>query len=75
MEKRLYRSRDNRMLAGVCGGLAKYFGMDPVLVRVLAVVAIFLSFSLAVLAYIILALVVPLENGIDTNSGMNQGRN
>ena len=74
MEKRLYRSRDNRMLAGVCGGLAKYFGMDPVLVRVLAVVAIFLSFSLAVLAYIILAVVVPLENSIDANSGMNRGR-
>ena len=74
MEKRLYRSRDNRMLAGVCGGLAKYFGMDPVLGRVLAVVTIVLSFSLAVLAYIILALVVPLENSIDTNSGMNRGR-
>ena len=75
MEKRLYRSRDNRMLAGVCGGLAKYFGMDPVLVRVLAVVAIFISFPLAILVYIILALVVPLEDSVGINNGTNQGRN
>lgn len=75
MEKRLYRSRNNRILAGVCGGLAKYFNLDPVLVRVLAVVAMFLSFFLVIPVYIILAIVVPLEDRVDINKGMNQSRN
>uniref|UniRef100_UPI0039789049 PspC domain-containing protein n=1 Tax=Salmonella sp. SAL4431 TaxID=3159886 RepID=UPI0039789049 len=37
MTKRLYRSRKNRMIAGICGGLAEYFNIDPVIVRVIAV--------------------------------------
>jgi len=60
MEKRLYRSRSDRMLWGVCGGLAKYFDMDPTIVRVLAVLLIFAN-GLGILAYIIMAIVVPLE--------------
>ena len=60
MEKRLYRSRSDRMLWGVCGGLAKYFGIDPTIVRVIAVLLIFAN-GLGILAYIILAIVVPLE--------------
>ena len=36
-DRRLYRSRTNRMIAGVCGGLAAYFGIDPTIVRILAV--------------------------------------
>ena len=60
MEKRLYRSRSDRMLGGVCGGLAKYFDMDPTIVRVLAVLLIFAN-GLGILAYIIMAIVVPLE--------------
>lgn len=62
MEKRLYRSRSDRMLLGVCGGLAHYFNVDPTLVRVLAVVSLFIGLGLgAVLAYLILAVVVPQE--------------
>ncbi len=60
MDKRLYRSRSDRMLWGVCGGLAKYFDMDPTIVRVLAVLLIFAN-GLGILAYIIMAIVVPLE--------------
>jgi phage shock protein C len=75
MEKRLYRSRNDRMLAGVCGGLAKYFNLDPVMVRVLTVVAFIISFCAALIAYIILAVVVPLENPVNTTSGTNQERN
>jgi phage shock protein C len=37
LSKRLYRSRKNRMIGGVCGGIAEYFGIDPTLVRVLCV--------------------------------------
>jgi len=61
MEKRLYRSKSDRMIWGVCGGLAKYFDMDPTIIRVIAVLSIFLG-SLGIWAYIILAIVVPLEN-------------
>ncbi|MDP3878699.1 MAG: PspC domain-containing protein [Dehalococcoidales bacterium] len=60
MKKRLYRSRSDRMIWGVCGGLAEYFDIDPTIVRVIAVLSIFIN-GLGILAYIILAIVVPLE--------------
>ena len=60
MERRLYRSRTDRVLWGVCGGLAKYFDIDPTIVRVVAVLLIFAD-GLGILAYIILAILVPLE--------------
>ena len=60
MERRLYRSRSDRMVWGVCGGLAKYFDMDPTIVRIIAVLLIFAN-GLGILAYIIMAIVVPLE--------------
>jgi len=61
MEKKLYRSRTDRKIWGVCGGLAKYFGIDPTIVRVIAVVSIFFSL-LGVVAYIVMAILVPVEN-------------
>ena len=58
MEKKLYRIKEGRKLAGVCGGLAEYFNLDPTLVRVLwAVIAV--CAGTGVLAYIICALVIP----------------
>jgi phage shock protein C len=59
--KRLYRSRKDRMIAGVCGGLANYFGIDPTWVRLLFVL-LFFAGGAAFLAYVILWLIVPLEN-------------
>jgi len=56
--KRLYRSRKERMIAGVCGGLADYFGIDPTLVRLFFVIAA-LAGGPGLLAYIIMMLVVP----------------
>jgi phage shock protein C len=61
MEKRLYRSRSNRMIAGVCGGLAEYFVMDPTIVRIIAVICLFIGFFPAVIAYLVMAIVVPLQ--------------
>ncbi len=61
MAKKLYRSREERMIWGVCGGMAEYFEVDPTIIRVAAVLSIFVS-GLGVLAYILLALVVPLES-------------
>ena len=60
MQKRLYRSKDERMIWGVCGGLAKYFDVDPTIIRLVAVLTLFLGLA-GVLVYIILAIVIPLE--------------
>jgi phage shock protein C len=59
--RRLHRSRKERKLFGVCGGLGEYFGIDPTIVRLLVVVAVIGSFGVAVLAYIAMAILVPDE--------------
>ncbi len=58
MAKKLYRSRTECMIAGVCGGLAEYFNIDPTLVRLIAV-ALVLAGGSGILAYIIFWFVVP----------------
>jgi len=64
MQKRLYRSRKHRMLLGVCGGLAEHFNADPTVIRL--VVAVFALFDgLGILAYIILAVVLPADETRD----------
>lgn len=60
--KRLYRSTKDRMIAGVCGGIAEYFAIDPSLVRIGWV--IFSCMGAGVLAYIICAVILPNENEI-----------
>src|SRR5271157_1426381 len=60
MEHRLYRSGKDRMIWGVCGGLAQYFDIDPSIVRLIFILAIFCG-GLGIVAYIILAIVVPRE--------------
>lgn len=60
-EGQLLRSKNDRIFAGVCGGLAKWLGWDPTAVRVLYVLAtVFTAFS-GTVVYIILALVMPAE--------------
>jgi phage shock protein PspC (stress-responsive transcriptional regulator) len=58
--KRLYRSRTDRKIAGVCGGLAKYFGIDPVLPRIILLVLL-LGAGVGLLAYVIGWIVIPME--------------
>lgn len=58
MNKRLYKSRDNQMLDGVCAGIAEYFDMDPTVVR-LAWVLFCLAGGSGILAYIIAAVIIP----------------
>ena len=58
--KRLYRSRTDRKIAGVCGGLAAYLGIDPVIPRLIWVVFA-LAAGTGLLAYLIFWLVVPQE--------------
>ncbi len=55
---RLVRSRENRVLGGVCAGIANYLGLDPTLVRILAVVLAFAA-GTAVLAYIVGWIIIP----------------
>ena len=60
MQKKLYRSNNDKMLCGVCAGIAEYFGVDPTLVRLLFVLFTVLG-GAGVLLYIIAAIVIPKE--------------
>ncbi len=57
--RKLYRSRTNRMLAGVCSGLGEFFGIDPTVIRLVFVAGTLLGFGSFVLVYIVLFIVVP----------------
>ena len=58
--KKLYRSRDDKFLAGVCGGLADYFNMDSNLIRILWIILILFK-GAGVLVYLIAWLIIPEE--------------
>lgn len=59
-KKRLYRSRTEKIIAGVCGGLAEYFDVDPVWVRILFLVLLLAAGSTLVV-YLVMWLIVPLK--------------
>lgn len=61
---RLYRSADHGVIAGVCAGLAEYFGVDAAITRVLVAVGAFF-FPILILAYVALALLLPKRRSID----------
>ena len=61
--KRLYRSESNRMLCGVCAGIAEYFNLDPTLVRLAWALFCVLGGS-GVLAYILAAIIIPPESRV-----------
>ena len=58
MEKKLYKSSNDKVLAGVCGGFAEYFAVDTVVVRLLWIVFTFMGFA-GLIAYIIAAIIMP----------------
>jgi phage shock protein C len=62
MAYRLYRSRDDRMLAGVAGGLAEMWDADPALIRIIWALLVIFTGGLALLVYIVMAIVVPEED-------------
>ncbi len=64
---RLYRSRDDRMLAGVAGGLSEMWGADPSLVRVIWALLVIFTGGIALLVYIVMALVVPEEPAVSAD--------
>lgn len=60
MERRLYRSDTNKMVAGVCGGIGEYFDIDPTLIRLAwVVISIPLAFFGGIIAYIVAAIIIP----------------
>ncbi len=61
MTKRLYRSRKEKVIAGVCGGLAEYFKIDPVIVRVIFVILLLPGGFPGFIPYVVMWAIVPLE--------------
>jgi phage shock protein C len=57
--KRLVRTRDDKMIGGICGGLARYFDVDPTLVRVLAVIALVFAFPATIIGYLLAWAIMP----------------
>jgi phage shock protein PspC (stress-responsive transcriptional regulator) len=72
--RRLYRSSDDRVIAGVCGGIGRYFNIDPVIVRI-AAVALILFGGAGVVLYVAGLLLMPAEAGGQPPIGGGEGRN
>jgi phage shock protein PspC (stress-responsive transcriptional regulator) len=64
MTKKLYRSETDKIIGGVCGGIAEYLDIDPTIVRVIFALAI-VSTEFGLMLYIILWIVLPSEKSID----------
>lgn len=71
MEKKLYRSKNNKMIAGVCAGLGEYFDIDPTVVRIIVLITLFTGAGF--IGYIVCAIVIP-ENPIsdEANNTTNE---
>lgn len=57
--KRLYRSKEHRVIAGVCSGIAEYFNIDPVIPRILAILTLLPGGIPGILLYVILWIIIP----------------
>lgn len=64
MGRKLYLSDKDRKIAGVCGGLADYFGIDSTIVRVLWALAVLVSYGTGFILYLVFWLIVPRERNI-----------
>lgn len=64
MEKKLYKSSTEKKICGVCGGIAKYFNIDPTVVRLGAAVLTVISVGTGLIAYVVAAIVMPEDPGI-----------
>lgn len=63
MAKKLCKSDKNKMICGVCGGIAEYFNMDATLVRIVAALLGLFSIGTVVIVYIVIALIMPKADG------------
>ena len=62
--KRLYRSRNDRMISGLCAGLGQYIGMDPTVVRLIFALSSIFLFPAPIIVYLVMMLVVPEEPAV-----------
>ncbi|GGF81255.1 PspC family transcriptional regulator [Paenibacillus albidus] len=60
--KKLFRSRSDKRISGLCGGLAQYLGIDATILRLAALIATLFSFGTIILIYVIGSIIVPLDN-------------
>ena len=60
-EKKLYRSEENAILAGVCGGIEEYFNVDPTFVRGIWILGTLITFFTGIIFYIILIFIIPVR--------------
>lgn len=64
--RRLYRSRQNRMFLGVCGGLGEYFDLDPTIVRLLFAIGALVG-GASIVVYAVLALIMPAQDSAEVD--------
>ncbi len=57
--KRIYLSKKDKMIAGVCGGLGEYLNIDPVIIRLIWVIGTIVSFGFGILIYLLAWLIIP----------------
>ncbi|MDH3417873.1 MAG: envelope stress response membrane protein PspC [Gammaproteobacteria bacterium] len=60
--RRLFRDRENGIVAGVCAGIADYFGFDVTITRIIVVIGLFIFLPTTLIAYIVLALLLPTKS-------------
>lgn len=58
MNRKLYKSRQNKVFSGVCGGIGEYLNVDPVVIRVIWLILVF-AFGTGLLAYLLCLLIMP----------------
>jgi len=66
--KRLYRSQKEKMIAGVCGGIAEYFNIDPVIVRIIAILLLLPGGAPGLIPYLVLWVVIPVAPDVSVKS-------
>ena len=64
--KRLYRSRKEKMLAGVCGGIGEYLDTDPTIIRLVWILITIASFGMGIIGYIVALIVMPEQPSSNT---------
>lgn len=62
--KKVYKSKNYKMLLGVCGGIATYFGVKPLIIRILFIILLITTHFLAVISYLVMSFIIPLETDI-----------
>jgi len=59
MDRKLYRSREDKVIAGVCSGMANYFKIDPTIVRIIVAILAFANFGTILIVYVVVAIITP----------------